>query len=40
MIFPPKYFPSIDEMLKETYVNIAKSQCDKLNNAKCNVDIN
>ena len=27
----PKQFPSIGAMIKETYVNIARSQCDKLN---------
>ena len=29
----PKQFPPIHTMLKETYVNIVKYQCDKLNNS-------
>ena len=38
-IFPPKQFPSIGTMVEETYVNIARSQCDKLNNSNCITDI-
>ena len=32
-VFPPKDFSSIGIMLKETYINIAKSQCENLDSS-------